>query len=121
MAATFTIGASVANFRALIDQFDDAGDPPFRQMAVRVFLATYADWEMFASLRSRVNVRAAPGGTGGAVYDVGNGPGLGALVIGALGSGTAYLTGLSVEREIPRHRRIGRAAFQIVSWTPVTP
>jgi hypothetical protein len=120
VAATFTVGATAVTFRALIDQFDDSGDPPFRQMAVRVFLASYADWEAFASLRSRVSVRAAAGGTGSAVYDVGNGPGLGGLVIGALGSGTAYLTSLSVEREIPRHRRIGRAAFQIVTWTPVT-
>jgi hypothetical protein len=120
VTATFTVGSTAVTFGALIDGFNDAGEAPFRTFSVRMLVrGGLPDWEVLTSLRSRVSTRAAPGaGTGSAVYDVGNGAGLGALIIEHLGSGTAYMTGAEVERDLPNHWRIGRGAFQVVSWTP---
>jgi hypothetical protein len=124
VTASFTIGATTVHFGALVENFTDTGDPPFRQFNLRVLLrgglsTVLADWEELLTLRSRVSTRAVPGGLQGSeVYDVGNGFGLGTLTVAALGSGTAYLTSLQLERDLPNRWRIGRSTFQIVSWTP---
>lgn len=115
--STFVVGLSTATFNATISGFKDAGAPPWREMTIRLKLASNAAWETLLSLRSGIGKTATPGGTG--TFDVLNGPGAGTLTIASLGAGTAYLTDLSPEQILPAGKRFARATFLLKTWTAV--
>jgi len=118
VAATFTIDATTATFKATINGSRRSTQDDLPQLTVGTYFVNTAEWDALYALLTTTYAIHSPIGGSIVVLDVLRGAGQGTLTIPSLGTWFAVMTGCEQSQYLPNDQSIGQATFLLTGVVP---